>query len=653
MYLMILFFPLISGVFLGVFGRFLGVFGAISISLVCITLGTFFACIAFFEIGFWNSICYINILPWFNSNYLNLYWEFIYDSISVTMSCVVMIISSIVQLYSVSYMKNDPHIIRFFSFLSFFSFFMLILITANNLVQMFVGWEGIGVISYLLINFWFTRLGANQSGLKALLVNRIGDLGLLLSIFFLFYIFNSLDYEIIFSLAPLCSLQFINFIGWKINNITLIGFFLLISVIGKSAQLGLHTWLPDAMEGPTPVSALIHAATLVTAGVFLLIRFSPFIEFSSVVLNMILFVGSITAFYGALSGTFQNDLKKVIAYSTCSQLGYMVFSCGMSCYNLSMFHLITHACFKALLFLVAGIIISVLKNEQDIRRMGSLHYFLPLTYTLFIIGSFALIGFPFLSGFYSKDLILELIQINSEANLNNIMRLLAFFFGILAVFFTSFYTFRILYFVFINERKFTFRTNCILNETCNNLIYPLYFLVISSIILGYFFKEVFVGDGSTFWNGSIFIYPTNNLMSEIECLTIYKKLLPIVVSTLGFILASIINIFNYQFSFYWSITLIFQRILNKKLFWDTFYHRYIVYAILKLSYHYIFKQFDKGILEFFGIIGIRFFILYWSKLLIFWQSGYINHYVCYLFVSSIFLTSLILLDITNLVFFII
>ena len=318
------------------------------------------------------------------------------------------IISTIVHIYASSYMAEDPHLSRFMAYLSLFTFFMFILVTGDNFIQLFLGWEGVGICSYLLINFWFTRIPANKSALKALIMNRVGDFGLLIGILLIFYFFCSVDFAIVFSLVPYFVGIHFNFLDFEIDLLSLISAFLFVGSIGKSAQLGLHTWLPDAMEGPTPVSALIHAATMVTAGVFLIIRCSPLFEYTSNILLFITILGSLTAFFASTIGVVQNDIKKVIAYSTCSQLGYMVFSCGLSVYNISFFHLINHAFFKALLFLASGIIIHALNNEQDMRKMGGFLKLLPYSYSIMLIGSLALTGFPFLSGFYSKDFFFNL-----------------------------------------------------------------------------------------------------------------------------------------------------------------------------------------------------------------------------------------------------
>jgi len=323
---------------------------------------------------------------------------------------------------------------------------MLILITANNFLQMFVGWEGVGLSSYLLINFWFTRIQANKAAIKAMLVNRVGDFAILLAIFSIYFIFNTLDYEVIFTLVPLV-LNYSVVIGFlKLPLLDLICILLFIGAMGKSAQLGLHTWLPDAMEGPTPVSALIHAATMVTAGVFLLARCSFIFEFSPVALNFVTFIGSLTAFFAATTGLFQNDMKKVIAYSTCSQLGYMIFSCGLSSYEVGVFHLSNHAFFKALLFLGAGSVIHAVNDEQDMRKLGGLQKLLPFSYAIMLIGSLALMGFPFLTGFYSKDIILEIAYAKFT-----FLSHFAYTLGTLAAFCTAFYSIRLLFLVFLAE----------------------------------------------------------------------------------------------------------------------------------------------------------------------------------------------------------
>jgi len=382
---------------------------------------------------------------WIAVDSLNIEWSFCFDSLTSIMLIVVTFISTLVHLYSTEYMEHDPHLPRFMSYLSLFTFFMLILITANNFLQMFVGWEGVGLSSYLLINFWFTRIQANKAAIKAMLVNRVGDFSLLLAIFSIYFVFNSLDYDTVFGLVPLMVDCKLIFGSLEIPALDLICIFLFIGAMGKSAQLGLHTWLPDAMEGPTPVSALIHAATMVTAGVFLVSRCSYLFEFSPIALNLVIFIGSATAFFASTTGLFQNDMKRVIAYSTCSQLGYMIFACGLSNYEVGIFHLSNHAFFKALLFLGAGSIIHAVADEQDMRKLGGLKRLLPFSYSIMLIGSLALMGFPFLTGFYSKDTILEVAYAKFT-----IWGHFSYYLGTFAAFFYCFLLYQIIVFSFFS-----------------------------------------------------------------------------------------------------------------------------------------------------------------------------------------------------------
>nr|YP_009511909.1 NADH dehydrogenase subunit 5 [Gracilariopsis longissima]AXI97836.1 NADH dehydrogenase subunit 5 [Gracilariopsis longissima]UAD89938.1 NADH dehydrogenase subunit 5 [Gracilariopsis longissima] len=627
MYLLILLLPLLGALFSGFLGRFLGHKGAGFISLSCVVLSMLLSFLAFYEVGLMGLSYYITISSWIDVGVLKISWSFLFDSLTVTMLVVITVISSLVHLYSLEYMQYDPHLPRFMSFLEIFTFFMLILVTADNLVQMFVGWEGVGLASYLLINFWFTRLAANQSAIKALVVNRIGDFGLSLGILTTFYIFQSVDYYTIFSLTPLLSDSFLNFGGFNVSSITLIGIFLFIGAVGKSAQLGLHTWLPDAMEGPTPVSALIHAATMVTAGVFLLIRFSPLLEFSATVLNILIIFGSLTAFFAAMSGIFQNDLKRVIAYSTCSQLGYMVFSCGISCYNVSMFHLANHAFFKALLFLSAGSIIHALANEQDMRRMGSLIKFLPLTYSLMLIGSLALAGFPFLTGFYSKDFILELTQITLNNNLYNIQGSFACWLGNLSVFFTAFYSFRLIYLTFINSTNAS--RNIILNshEPSLYMLLPLIILGFGSIFVGYLTKDLFIGLGTNFWNSAILILPNHSYFIEAEWLKITTKWLPFILSSIGIILATLINVTQTYMYLYNKIYRSSCFLINKKWYWDALYNRFFVYPILNFGYLVSFKNLDRGFIELLGPYGFTKLVPTWAYTFSSLQNGQLSHYL--------------------------
>ena len=397
MYLTLIILPLLGSIVSGFFGRKVGITGAHIITCASVITTTFLAIIAFFEVGFNNIPVTINVARWVDVESLYVLWNFRFDSLTVSMLIPVLIVSSLVHIYSISYMSHDPHNQRFFSYLSLFTFMMIILVTGNNYLVMFVGWEGVGVCSYLLVNFWFTRIAANQSSISALLTNRVGDCFLTVGMFAILWSFGNIDYSTVFALAPY----------YNENIITIIGICLLIGATAKSSQVGLHIWLPHAMEGPTPVSALIHAATMVTAGVYLLMRSSPLIEYSSTVLVLCLWLGAITTVFSSLIGLFQQDIKKVIAYSTMSQLGMMVIAIGLSSYNLALFHLVNHAFYKALLFLGAGSVIHAVADNQDFRKYGGLRAFLPLTYSVMLIASLSLVAVPFMTGFYSKDFIFE------------------------------------------------------------------------------------------------------------------------------------------------------------------------------------------------------------------------------------------------------
>jgi len=399
MYLCLILCPLLASLTAGFFGRFLGRRGAALITTTLVTTSFLLSVVAFIEVGLGASPCYLSISEWFFSDLFDASWGFIFDSLTVVICVIVTSVSSLVHLYSISYIHEDPHLPRFISYLSIFTFFMLLLVAGDNFVVLFLGWEGVGLASFLLISFWFQRLQAGKAAIKAILINRVGDFGLALGVFAIFALFGTFDYSTVFALTPIYVSHNFIFCGIEIHALSLISILLFVGAVGKSAQVGLHTWLPDAMEGPTPVSALIHAATMVTAGVFLIARCSPLLEYAPKVLVIIAVMGAITSFIAATTGVFQNDLKRVIAYSTCSQLGYIVFACGLSAYPVGIFHLANHAFFKALLFLSAGSVIHALGDEQDIRRIGGLTKALPFTYAMMIIGSLALVGWPFFDRF--------------------------------------------------------------------------------------------------------------------------------------------------------------------------------------------------------------------------------------------------------------
>jgi NADH-ubiquinone oxidoreductase chain 5 len=398
MYLSILIFPLLGSFVSGFMGRKIGITGSHIITCTCLTISSLLATIAFYEVGICGSPVSVYLFNWIDSEFMSISWEFLFDQLTVSMFIPVLYISTLIHIYTTSYLAEDPHNQRFFSYLSLFTFFMLLLVSGANFFVMFIGWEGIGVVSYLLINYYFTRIQANKAAILALTMNRVGDMGLSIGFFALFALFGSLDYSTIFSLAP-----FMNE-----TAITIISLLLLMGAMAKSAQIPLHSWLPGSMEAPTPVSALLHAATLVTAGLYLLIRSSAILEYSPTALLVITLIGASTAFFAATCGLVQNDLKRIIAFSTISQLGYMVMAVGLSQYNVALMHVVNHAFFKALLFLGAGAVIHSFADEQDIRKMGGLIKFLPFTYTIMLVGSLSLLATPWLTGFYSKDLIIEL-----------------------------------------------------------------------------------------------------------------------------------------------------------------------------------------------------------------------------------------------------
>nr|AMN87282.1 NADH dehydrogenase subunit 5 [Pyropia endiviifolia] len=640
MYLLIVALPLVGTLVTGLGGRWLGRKGANLFSTMCVVLCCCFSLIAFFEVGLCGVPCYLSLSPWISSGALKISWGFLFDSLTTTMLVVITSISSLVHLYSIQYMEYDPHCPRFMSFLEIFTFFMIVLVTADNFVQMFLGWEGVGLASYLLINFWYTRLCANQAAIKALVVNRVGDFGLSLGIFSIFYLFGSLDYELVFASASLYTNYNIYFFGLPINFLTLIGIFLLIGAVGKSAQLGLHTWLPDAMEGPTPVSALIHAATMVTAGIFLIVRCSALIELSSSVLFLITILGSSTAFFASIVGVFQNDIKRVIAYSTCSQLGYMLFVCGLSYYNVGMFHLVNHAFFKALLFLSAGSVIHALSNEQDMRRMGSLRNNLPITYAAMLIGSLSLAGFPFLTGFYSKDLIIESIQIPCYSNLQITFGIFACWLANISVFFTAFYTFRLLFLTFIKNSNSYRRHIENIHESPVLILIPLILLSLASIFIGFLTKDLFVGVGTTFWGNGLNILPTSSSLLEVEFMPYFIKWLPFVLSVTGALLAYTINLGVYKNNIQFAYNQVFRKLafsLNKKLYWDKLFNYLIVSSLMKFGYIVSFKNINRGFIELLGPYGISRTITNWSIQTIKIQTGQVTHYTFFVVLGLGFL----------------
>jgi proton-translocating NADH-quinone oxidoreductase chain L len=501
---------------------------------------------------------------------------------------------------------------------------MLVLVTADNLVQMFVGWEGVGLCSYLLINFWFTRIQANKSAIKAMVMNRVGDFGLVIGILFSFITFKAVDYATIFSMVPVMTNTTITFLSFEFEVLIVITTFMFIGAVGKSAQLGLHTWLPDAMEGPTPVSALIHAATMVTAGVFLIARCSPMYEYVPGVLTVVSIIGACTAFFAATIGLLQNDLKKVIAYSTCSQLGYMVFACGLSNYSAGIFHLVNHAFFKALLFLGAGSVIHSVADEQDMRKMGGLKNLIPFTYSMIVIGSLALSGFPFLSGFYSKDLILEVAY-----GRFTVPGHFSYCLGSLGAFFTAFYSTRLTYMTFLSKPNGYRSIICYAYDSSYMICTALGVLAIPSIFIGFLTKDMIVGLGSDFWGTAIFIAPQNMNIIDAEFITSFFKFTPLGLSLLG--MTGAFGFYNFRNTMLFELkkSLTGKKVysfLNKKWFFDKIYNERIGQALFNFSYSTSYKIIDRGILEVLGPYGITKLLSKSSAAVGRMQTGYVYHY---------------------------
>ena len=630
-YFLILLLPLLGFISGSCFGIFLGK-GVCYITVFSIILACLLSISLFLEILRYNTIYKLVLGNWISSEYFDLEWSFCFDSLTVTLLVVVTFVSSLVHLYSTEYMKQDPHLIRFMSYLSLFTLFMIILVTANNYLQMFVGWEGVGLSSYLLINFWFTRIQANKAAIKAMLVNRVGDFFILLALFLIYSSCSSLDYDIVFSLASYLKDYNFIFFTYEINSLNLICLFLFLGAMGKSAQLGLHTWLPDAMEGPTPVSALIHAATMVTAGVFLLARCSFLFELTPLILNFIVFIGSVTAFFAATTGLFQNDLKKVIAYSTCSQLGYMVFACGLSSYEVGVFHLSNHAFFKALLFLGAGSLIHSVSDEQDLRKFGGLKNLLPFSYSIMLIGSLALIGFPFLSGFYSKDVILEIAFAKYTY-----LSLFSYILGSLAAFCTAFYSTRLFFLVFLSESNSNRQIVLNVHESSWPISIPLFILALCSIFIGFFTKEFFIGFGTDFWNYSIFILPENYYLMDIEFLPFTFKILPLIFTILG--VTSAYYLYSQKLVWFYNIkqSLIYNLLytfFSKKWYFDRIYNQIISQNFLSKGYFLTYQQLDRGLLEIIGPFGIVNSLNKSTQILKKVQSGHISQYLFLFFLLT-------------------
>ena len=559
----------------------------------------------------------IFILNWITSGNFIVDWSIRLDTLTAVMFIVVTTVSACVHLYSIGYMEEDPSKIRFMGYLSLFTFFMLVLVSSNNLLQMFFGWEGVGLASYLLIGFWHHKDSANKAAIKAFVVNRVGDFGYAIGIAGIFYIFGTISFDSIFSQVDRFSEHQIQFLSFSFPTLDFLCFLLFIGAMGKSAQLGLHTWLPDAMEGPTPVSALIHAATMVTAGVFLVARMSPLYEFATFTNLFITFIGAATAIFAASIALTQNDIKRVIAYSTCSQLGYMFFAAGVGAYNASIFHLTTHAFFKALLFLSAGSVIHAMHHEQDMRKMGGLFKKIPFTATMMWIGSLAIIGFPYLSGYYSKESILE----NAFYTSNGIAYF-AYLVGILTALLTAFYSWRLLFLTFHGENRSNNKTYDHAHESPLVMTAPLFILAIGSIFSGIFFADYFIGYyKKEFWDNAILLTESSH-----KYLPLTQSLISKSAVAIGILVCVLIysNNLNRAKNLSYNLDPLYSLSKNK-WYVDELYHKVFVLTFFKLA-NFFWKRGDEKTIDGLGPNGVSWIISKSSSYVSLFQSGYLFHY---------------------------
>ncbi len=660
MYHAIVFLPLVGFLIAGLFGRLLGARPSELITTGLLFVAAVLSWVSFIQVGFGDGATRVQVAQWMASGDLVVDWAFRIDTLTAMMLVVVNTVSALVHLYSVGYMHEDPHRPRFFAYLSLFTFTMLMLVTADNLVQMFFGWEGVGLASYLLIGFWYQKDSANAAAMKAFIVNRVGDFGFLLGIFTLFVLFNSVSFDQIFPrVAELANNRY-TFLGIEWHALTIASLLLFMGAMGKSAQFLLHTWLPDAMEGPTPVSALIHAATMVTAGVFMVARLSPVFEYAPAALAVVTVIGGITAFFAATVGLVQNDIKRVIAYSTCSQLGYMFVGLGVGAYGAGLFHLFTHAFFKALLFLGAGSVIHAMHHEQDMRHMGALRRYIPFTTAMMAVGTLALTGFPFTAGYYSKDAIIEAAYAaHSSAGS------FAFLATVIAAFMTSFYSWRLFFMTFegparwghahhgphahaphdhegvehdAHSRDVEHASNAqhehgqdhghhAPHESPPVMLIPLVVLAIGALIAGIVFHGAFIGEGyQEFWKGAIFTRPDNHILEEMHHLPGWVPLLPTLMMILGFVLAVYMYIVDAkQPAKLAADHPILYRFLLNKWYFDELYDAIFVRPAMWIG-RFLWHTGDQRIIDGLGPDGISARVLDVTRGVVRVQTGYLYHY---------------------------
>jgi NADH-quinone oxidoreductase subunit L len=627
--------PLLAAFIAGLFGRLIGDRGAQLVTCGALLLSAALSIVTFYDVALLGHGRIIDLFTWIDTGDLQVHWALRLDTLSAVMLLVVTIVSAMVHVYSVGYMAHDKSIPRFMAYLSFFTFFMLMLVTSDNFVQLFFGWEGVGLCSYLLIGFWYDRPSANAAAIKAFIVNRVGDFGFALGIFAVFLLFNTLQFDPVFAGAPDVARNTINFLGWQVDALTLTCILLFVGAMGKSAQLGLHTWLPDAMEGPTPVSALIHAATMVTAGVFMVARLSPLFEYAPAALAFVVVIGGTTAMFAATIGMAQNDIKRVIAYSTCSQLGYMFFAAGVSAYSAAIFHLMTHAFFKALLFLGAGSVIHAMSGEQDMRKMGGIWRKVPYTYAVMWIGSLALAGVPYFAGYFSKDAIIEAAWAADTA-----VGRYAFWIGVIAAFITAFYSWRLLIMTFHGAPRADHEVMHHVHESPKVMLIPLFVLAAGAVFAGAIGFDAFIGDGRmAFWQDSILVLADHDVLARTEEVPGIIKILPLIAAVGGIATAYLCYMFRPEIP--GIVTQRFRALyllaLNKYYF-DEIYDALLVRPAMALGIN-LWKQGDGAVIDGLGPDGIaaatRAMSVRASRL----QTGYLYHYAFAILIGVVILVS--------------
>ena len=636
---LVVFLPLVAAAIAGFFGRAIGDRGAQLVTCGALLASMVLGILLFRDILGHEGAQVVHLATWIAAGGVDVEWSLRLDTLSGVMILVVTIVSAMVHVYSIGYMAHDRGIARFMAYLSLFTFFMLALVTANDFVQLFFGWEGVGLCSYLLIGFWYDRESANEAAIKAFIVNRVGDFGFALGIFAVFVIFGSLDFSTVFGKAPGAVGTTMDFLGWQVPSLTLACILLFVGAMGKSAQLGLHTWLPDAMEGPTPVSALIHAATMVTAGVFMVARLSPMFEYAPGALAVVGVIGGTTAIFAASVGMAQNDIKRVIAYSTCSQLGYMFFAAGVSAYGAAMFHLFTHAFFKALLFLGAGSVIHAMSAEQDMRRMGGLWNKIPYTYAVMWIGSLSLAGIPFFAGFFSKDTILAASWASGTA-----VGRYSFCLGVFTAFLTAFYSWRLLIMTFHGKPRADEETMHHVHESPWVMLIPLFVLAAGAIFAGYFAEQYFVGHGrGEFWKNSILVLPGHDSIGAAEENSALIDYLPLVAALAGIAVAYFCYVMRPGIPP--ELALRFRALylfLLNKWYFDELYDRLFVKSAFSLG-DGLWKTGDGMIIDGLGPDGIAATTRELAREASRLQTGYVYHYAFAMLIGVVALVTWYLL----------